>query len=39
MSVRLSVRIEQLDSHWTGFDEIWYLGVFQKPVKKSQVLL
>jgi hypothetical protein len=22
MSVRLSVRIEQLDSHWTGFDEI-----------------
>ena len=23
--VRRSTRTEQLDSHWTDFDEIWYL--------------
>jgi hypothetical protein len=33
-SVRLSVGVEQLDSHWTDFDEILYLGFFRKPVKK-----
>ena len=27
-SVRPSVRMEQLDTHWTDFPEIWYLFVF-----------
>jgi len=26
----LSVRTEQLGSHWTDFHEIWYLGNFRK---------
>jgi hypothetical protein len=28
--VRLSVRMEQFGSHWTDFDEIWFLGFFRK---------
>ena len=36
MSVRLSARTEQLNSHWTDFHEIWYLGIFWKYVKKIQ---
>ena len=28
MSVYPSVRVEQPGCHWTGFDEIWYLGFF-----------
>jgi hypothetical protein len=24
----VSIRMEQLSSHWTGFDEIWYLNIF-----------
>jgi hypothetical protein len=28
MSLRLSVRTEQLDCHWTDFHEIWYLRCF-----------
>jgi hypothetical protein len=39
MSVRPSVRVEQLGSYWTYFDEIWYLSVFRKSVKEIQVLL
>jgi hypothetical protein len=39
MSARLSVRVEQLGSHWTDFDEIWYLSNFQKFVEKIQVSL
>ena len=35
---RLSVRMEQLCSHWTGFHEIWYLSIFRKYVEKIQVL-
>jgi hypothetical protein len=27
-SVRPSVHMEQLGSHWTDFDETWYLGSF-----------
>jgi len=30
MSVRPSVRMEQLGSHWTDFHEIWYLSIFSK---------
>jgi hypothetical protein len=30
MSVRPSDRMEQLDSHWTDFYEIWNLSVFSK---------
>jgi len=37
--VRLSVRVTQLSSHWTGLLEIWYLGTFRKYVKKNQVSL
>jgi hypothetical protein len=39
MSVRPSVRMEQLDSQWKDFDEILYLGFFQKSVKKIHVSL
>ena len=28
MSVRPSVRMEQLVSHWTGFNEVWDLTIF-----------
>jgi hypothetical protein len=36
-SVRLSVRMEQLHSHWTDFHEIQYLRLFRKSVEKIQV--
>jgi hypothetical protein len=39
ISVRPSVRMEQLDFHWTDFHEIWYLRIFWKSVEKIQVLL
>ena len=39
MSVRPSVRIEQLGCHWTDFLEIWYLSIFRKSVEKIQVSL
>ena len=39
ISVRLSVRMEQLGSHRTDFREIWYLGIFRKTVEKIQVAL
>ena len=34
MSVRPSVRIEQLGSHWQDLHEIWYSSVFKKSIKK-----
>jgi hypothetical protein len=37
MSVRPSVRMEQLGSHWTNFREIWYLISFRKSVEKIQI--
>jgi hypothetical protein len=37
MSVRPSVRMEQLGSHWTHFHAIWYLGIFRKSVEKIKV--
>jgi hypothetical protein len=39
MSVRLSVRMEQLDSHRTDFHEIWYFTIFRKSVEEIQVSL
>ena len=39
ISVYPFVRMEQLSSHWTDFDEIWCLRVFRKSVKKIQVSL
>jgi hypothetical protein len=39
MSVRPSVRIEQLGSHLTDFHEIWYLSIFRKSVEKIQDVL
>jgi len=35
ISVRLSVRMEHLGSHWTDFHEVWDLSVFRKSVKKN----
>ena len=37
LSVRPSVRIEQLGPHWTEFHEIWYSSTFRKYVEKIQV--
>jgi hypothetical protein len=37
--VRLSIRMEQLSSHWMDFHEILYLSVFRKFVEKIQVVL
>ena len=39
LSVRPSVRIEWLSSHWTNFHETWYLSIFakKKSVDKIQV--
>ena len=34
-----SVRLEQLGSHWTDFDETSYLRLFRKSVEKLQVSL
>ena len=31
--------MEQLSSHWTNFNEIWFLRLFWKYVQKIQVLL
>jgi hypothetical protein len=39
VSVRPSVRMEQLSSHWTDLLEISYLRIFRKPVEKIQVCL
>jgi hypothetical protein len=38
MSVRPSVRMERLGSHWTHFHESSYLSIFRKSVEKIQVL-
>jgi len=35
LSLRPSVRMEQIGSHWTDFHEISYLGIFRKYVKKN----
>jgi hypothetical protein len=35
----VSVRMEQLGSHWPDFNEISYLRNLQKPVEKMQVRL
>jgi len=39
MSVRPFVRVEQLGSYRTDFNEIWYLSIFRKTVEKIQVSL
>jgi hypothetical protein len=39
MTVRPSVHMEQLGSHWTDFHEIWHFSIFQKCVQKIQVSL
>ena len=38
-SVRQSVRIENLGSHWTNFHEIWYVNIFGKSVDKIKALM
>jgi hypothetical protein len=37
MSVSPSVRMEQLASHWTDFNEVWFLSNFLKCVEKIQL--
>ena len=37
MSVRPSVSIEQLGSHWTNYHEIWHCSTYWKSVQKIQV--
>jgi len=37
MSVRPSVRMDQLGSHWKDFHEIWYMKVFRKTIEKIQI--
>ena len=37
LSVRPSVRIEQLGSHWTDFHENRYFNIFRKSVAKFQL--
>jgi hypothetical protein len=32
----LSVRMEQIDSHWTDIREILYLSTFRKSVEKNE---
>ena len=39
MSIRPFVRMEKLESHWTQFDEMWYVSFFREFVIKIQVLL
>ena len=39
VSVRPSVRVEQLGSPWTDFHEIWYLIIFRKLVEEIRVSL
>jgi len=39
LSVRPSVRTQQLSSHSTDFHEIWYLNIFRTTVEKIQVSL
>ena len=31
--------MEQLGSHWTDFDETWYLRLFRKAVENIQISL
>jgi len=37
ISVRPSVRMEQLFSHWTDFHEIWYSSIFRISVEEIQI--
>ena len=39
LSVHLSIRMEQLDSHWTDFNGILYLSIFRKSLDKIPVSL
>jgi hypothetical protein len=39
MSVRLSLRMQQLGFHWTDFHEILYLMFFRTSIDKIQVSL
>jgi hypothetical protein len=39
VSIRLSVHLEIIGTHWTDFQEISYLGIFQKFAEKIQVSL
>jgi hypothetical protein len=38
-SVRVSARMEQRNSHWTYFLEIWYSCIFREYVEEIQVSL
>jgi len=38
LSIRTSVRLEQLGSNWTNFHEIWYLNIFRQSVDEIMFL-
>jgi len=39
VSVSPPVRMKQLGSRWTDFNEIWHLSNFRKTIEKIQILL
>ena len=39
LSLRQSIRMKQLDFHWTDCDRNWYMSIFRKSVDKNQVSL
>jgi len=39
LSIRPSVRMEQLGSHWEEFEEVWFISISLKSVEKIQVTL
>jgi hypothetical protein len=39
VSVRPSVPMDQIGSHWKDFHEIWHLRIFRKSVESIQVKL
>ena len=39
MSVRMSVHMEQLSSHWRDFHEVWCFRIFRKSVEKIEISL
>ena len=39
LTVRLSIRVEKLGSHWTDLHRTWYLRIARKSVEKIQVSL
>jgi hypothetical protein len=39
MSVRPSLRMQQLGCHWTDVHEIWYLSIFRKICRENSIVI